>query len=163
MYLDGLIYKLKQSSIKDKLLCLLMSFLKNCQQRVVLNGQFSSWTKVNTGVPQGSVFLIFFVFNWHKRLVKPFQFNPKIFAYNTSLFFIVQDITTGTVSLNNDLTNFSEWAVKWKINFNPDPCKQAQDLVFIRKISFKPNPSLSFNGNPVHQVQLQRHLALLCC
>ena len=40
-------YKLKQNSIKDKLLCLLIDFLK----RVVLNGQFSLWTKVNAGVP----------------------------------------------------------------------------------------------------------------
>ena len=47
--------KLKQSGIKDKLLCLLINFLKNRQQRVVLNGQFSSWTKVNAGVPQGSI------------------------------------------------------------------------------------------------------------
>ena len=46
---DGLIYKLKQNGTKDKLLCLLIGFLKNCQQREVLNGQFSSWTKVNAG------------------------------------------------------------------------------------------------------------------
>lgn len=38
-----------------KALCLLMDFLKNCQQRVVLNSQFSSWAKVNAGVPQGPI------------------------------------------------------------------------------------------------------------
>ena len=53
---DGFIYKLKQNGIKDKLLCLLMDFLKKCQQRVVLNGQFSSWTNANSGVPLGSIF-----------------------------------------------------------------------------------------------------------
>ena len=52
---DGLIYKLKQNGIKDKLLCLLIDFLKNCQQRVVLNCQFSSWAKVSADVPQGSI------------------------------------------------------------------------------------------------------------
>ena len=46
---DGLIYKLKQNGIKDKLLCLLIDFLKKRQQRVVLNGHSSSWTKVNAG------------------------------------------------------------------------------------------------------------------
>ena len=35
---DGLIYRLKRNGIKDKLLCLLIDFLKNRQQRVVLNG-----------------------------------------------------------------------------------------------------------------------------
>ena len=39
---DGLLYKLKQNGIKDKLLCLLIKFLKNPQQRVVLNGRSSS-------------------------------------------------------------------------------------------------------------------------
>ena len=50
---DRLIYKLKQNGIKEKLLCLLIDILKNRQQRVVLNDQSSSWTKVNGGVPQG--------------------------------------------------------------------------------------------------------------
>ena len=35
---DGLIYKLIQNGIKDKLLCILIEFLKNRQQRIVLNG-----------------------------------------------------------------------------------------------------------------------------
>ena len=46
------------------------------------------------------------------------------------------------------------------MNFNPDPSKQAQELLFSQKISSKPYPSLYFNDNPVHQVQLQNHLGL---
>ena len=46
------------------------------------------------------------------------------------------------------------------MNFNPDPSKQAQELLFSRKTSSKPYPSLNFNDNPVHQVQLQKHLGL---
>ena len=88
------------------------------------------------------------------------QSNPKLFADGTSLFSTVQDITTSTVSLNNDLTKISEWAIQWKMNFNPDPSKQAQELLFSPKISSKPYPSLYFNGNPVHQVQFQNYLGL---
>ena len=51
---------------------------------------------------------------------------------------MVQDITTGTVSLNNDLTKISECAVQWKMNFNPDPSIQAQELLFSPKISSIP-------------------------
>ena len=157
---NGLIYKLKQNGIKDKLLCILIDFLKNRQQRVVLNGQFSSRTKVNAGVPQGSILgpLLFLIYI--NDLPNGLQFNPKLFADDTSLFATVKDITTSTVSLNNDLTKISECAVQWKMNFNPDPSKQAQELLFSRKISSKPYPSLYFNDNHVHQVQLQKHLGL---
>ena len=50
----GFIYKLKQNRIKDKLLCLLIDFLENRQQKVLLNGQISSWTMEKAGVPQES-------------------------------------------------------------------------------------------------------------
>ena len=109
---DGLIYKLKQNGIKDKLLCLLINFLKNRQQRVVLNGQFLSWTKVNAGVPQGSILgpLLFLIYI--NDLPNGLQSNTKLFADDTSLFSTVLDITTSTVSLNNDLTKISKWAVQ---------------------------------------------------
>ena len=44
--------------------------------------------------------------------------------------------------------------VQWKMNFDPDPSKKAQELLFSRKASSKPYPSLNFNGKAVHQVQL---------
>ena len=88
------------------------------------------------------------------------QSNPKLFADETYLFSTVQNITTITVSLNNNLTKIFEWAVQWKMNFNPDPSKPAQELLFSRKTSSNPYPSLNFNDNPVHQVQLQKHLGL---
>ena len=157
---NGLIYELKQNGIKDKLLCLIIGFLKNRQQSLVLNGQSSLWTKVNAGVPQGSILgpLLFLIYI--NDLPNGLQSNPKLFADDTSLFSTVQDITKSTVSLNNDLTKISEWAVQWKMNFNPDPSKQPQESLFSRKTSSKPYPSLNFNENPVHQVLLQKHLGL---
>ena len=65
--------KLKQNVIKGKLLCLLIGILRNRQQRLVLNGQFSSWTNVNSlnfGI------FIFYVNGYPNVL----QSNQKIFA-----------------------------------------------------------------------------------
>ena len=42
---EGVILKLNQYRILENLLCLIKCFLKNRKQRVVLNGQTSSWTK----------------------------------------------------------------------------------------------------------------------
>ena len=47
------------------------------------------------------------------------------------------------------------------MSFNPELSKQAQELLFSRKTSSKPYPSLNFNDNLVYQVQLQKHLGLL--
>ena len=115
---------------------------------------------MNAGVPQGSILgpLLFSIQINH--LPNRLQSNPKLLADDTSLFSRVQDVTTSTGSLKNDLTKVSEWALQWKMNFNPNPSKQAQELLFSRKTSLKPYPSLNFNDNPVHQVQLQKHLGL---
>ena len=105
-------------------------------------------------LPQGSISGPLLLFIYINGLPNGLHSNPKLYADGASLFSTVQDITARTVSLKNDLTKISEWAVQWKMNFNPDPSKQAQELLFSQKASSKPYPSLNFNDNPVYQVQL---------
>ena len=52
---DGIIYKLTQNRISDNLLNLLEDFFKGRKQRVVHNGQASTWKNINAGVPQGTI------------------------------------------------------------------------------------------------------------
>ena len=52
---EGIIFKLQQNGISDDLLNIFSDFLRNRKQRVTLNGQSSSWTNVNAGVPQESI------------------------------------------------------------------------------------------------------------
>ena len=51
----GLVFKLQSYGMEGSLLRLLKNYLTARQQRVVLNGQTSSWLNVTTSVPQGSV------------------------------------------------------------------------------------------------------------
>ena len=86
--------------------------------------------------------------------------NPKLFADDTSLFSVVHDKNVSANELNNDLRKISNWAYQWKMSFNPDPLKQAQQVIFSRKIIKINHPTLLFNANPVHQVALQKHLGM---
>ena len=51
----GLIFKLRQNGISDKILNIVTDFLSFRKQRVVLNGKASPWVSIEAGVPQGSI------------------------------------------------------------------------------------------------------------
>ena len=55
-----------------------------------------------------------------------------------------RDINTSAAHLNNDLRKISNWAFQWKMSFNPDPSKQAQEVIFSRKHQKIRHPSIYF-------------------
>ena len=130
------------------------------KQRVVLNGQHSSWSDVLAGVPQGSILgpLLFLIYI--NDLSDGLKCNPKLFADDTSLFSTVHNINEATTDLNNDLIKITKWAFQWKMSFNPDISKQAHEVIFSRKRSITPHPSLTFNNIPVAQTSSQKHLGM---
>ena len=125
----GIIFKLQQNGISGKLLRVLSDFLKDRKQRVILNGQFSSWTSVNAGVPQGSILgpLLFLIYI--NDLAD--GLSSKLLADDTSLFSVIHDVDTSANELNNDLHQINKWAFQWKMILNPDPSQQTQEIKFI--------------------------------
>ena len=67
--------------------------------------------------------------------------NVKLFADDTSLFTTVKDISESTSILNNDTLLISIWAFNWKMLFNPDPTKPAQEGIFSKKKQKNSNSS----------------------
>ena len=55
--------------------------------------------------------------------------NVKFFADKTSMFLVVSDPTSTSQKLNKDLEKVALWANKWKMSFNPDSSKQAQEAI----------------------------------
>ena len=105
---EGIIFKLQQNGISDDLLNILSDFLRNRKQRVTLNGQSSSWTSVNAGVPQGSILgpLIFLIYI--NDLQDGLSYNAKLFPDDTSLFSVAHDINTSAIELNSDLKKIND-------------------------------------------------------
>ena len=89
---EGLILKLTRNGISGNLLYLLKDFLKYRKERVVLNGQNSSWKGITSGVPQGSILgpLLFLIYI--NDLPNGLSSNCKLFADNKSLFSVVHDV-----------------------------------------------------------------------
>ena len=143
-----------------RMTCETSDFLRNRKQRVTLNGQSSSWTNVNAGVPQGSILgpLLFLIYI--NDLPDGLSSNAKLFADDTSLFSVVHDINTSTIELNSDLKKINDWAFQWKMTFNPDRSKQAQEIIFSRKLKKATHSPLLFN-NSVSQVNFQTHLGVI--
>ena len=77
---DGIIFKLEQNDISGKLHEPLHNFLVNRKQRVVLNGQVSSWVNVKTGFPQGSILGPLLLFIYINDLPKGLSSNAKLFG-----------------------------------------------------------------------------------
>ena len=129
---EGLIYKIKSIGISGPLLKLIESFLSNRYQRVLLNGQSSTWLPIIAGVPQGSILGPLFFLIYINDLSKNLSSITKLFADDTFIFSVVHDVDLSAKQLN-DLNKISEWVFQWKMAFNPDLSKQAQEIVFSRK------------------------------
>ena len=137
------IFKLKSYGIGGDLLKLLINHVQDHKQRVVLNGQASSWKKILAGVPQGSVLgPILFLIYIHDL---PDGIKPifKIFADDTSLFSKVKSKSSSAVELNNDLKIISTWAIQWML-FNPDPNKQPVEILFTKNREKRQIPTTDF-------------------
>ena len=158
---DGLIFKLRQNGVSGKLLNFFQSYLSNRKQRVAINGFYSEFADIESGVPQGSVLgpLLFLVYI--NDLEKDIKSNVKFFADDTMLYSIVKDPTQSASDLNHDLEKINQWANQWKMAFNPDPNKQANEVLFSCKTKSVDHPQIFFNGFPVVQVKETKHLGLI--
>ena len=69
------------------------------------------------------------------------------------LFSVVNGINTSASDLNEELEKIGNWAFKWKMNFDPDPNKQAQEIIFSRK--------KTASLHPLKSTQIQKHLGMM--
>ena len=83
------------------------------------------------------------------------------FADDTSLYSIVDNPEVSADELNHDLNLIGQWAFQWKMSFNPDPTKQAEEILFSNKHKSPNHPPIYFHHTEVKRVQHHKHLGLI--
>ena len=135
-------------------------FFKLQKTKSCLKWTYSSWTSIEAGVPQESILgpLLFLIYINDPS--DDLTTNVKLFADDTSLFSIVHYMNTSTSNLNNDLNKIKNRTIQWKMNFTADPSKQAQEVIFSKKLQKTNHNQVYFNHSSVKQVSSQKHLGM---
>ena len=120
--LGRLMVKLRQLGIQGRCADWINSWLNDRSQRVVVNGKFSSWREVTSGVPQGSVLgpVLFLIFI--NDIDSSLTSSISKFADDTKLYRKVNDEKDASL-LQKDLDRLLTWSQTWQMSFNADKCK----------------------------------------
>ena len=121
---ERLLAKLAAHGVEGKVLQWVRRWLTDRKQRVVLNGETSDLTEVESGVPQGSVLgpILFDIFINDIDLLAALIDILRKFADDTKLGKIVMNVEDGQV-LQDCLDMLVDWANKWGMKFNTGKCK----------------------------------------
>ena len=119
-----LLRKLRAKGITGKLHRWISAWLSDRKQRVVLNGQSSTWEAVLSGVPQGSVLgpLLFLIFIDDLDDMATAVEIVRKFADDTK---IAQRMRTDAdrLRMQEALDSLTEWSSRWGMQFNIAKCK----------------------------------------
>ena len=151
-----LLHKLKNYGIDGKINGWIEQFLTNRQQRVLVDGEFSSFDKVLSGVPQGTV-LGPLLFLCHINDL-PFHVKSQIrlFADDCLLYRKIKTEKDQQI-IQDDLTALEEWATTWGMKFNASKC-------YVMNIHRQQNPFTKFyqlSGLILQQVTENPYLGLI--
>jgi hypothetical protein len=153
----GLLHKLRKHGIKGRLLSWFMNYLKDRQQRVIINGVASSWGNIEAGVPQGSVLgpLLFLVFiNDITNVVT--NCKIRLFADDTCLFIEVDNHEDAATQVNEDLAKIQDWSNTWLVSFSP---QKTRDMVITNK-GPRDYPDLALDDQIIEKVTSHKHLGV---
>ncbi len=118
-----LLWKIKNyGGIEGRLLKWMEDYLSGREMRTVLRNKSSSWLKVTSGVPQGSVLGPVMFGIYVNDLVEGIDSHINLFADDAKLMREVKSVHD-CIKLQEDLDKISEWSRTWKMEFNVNKCK----------------------------------------
>ena len=117
-----LILKLKSHGMGNSIINLIEQWLTDRRQRVVVDGEVSSWKSVLSGVPQGSVLRPILFLVYIDDLEEGVTGNILKFVDDTKLFRKTKEIGDKQ-KIKDDIDKLVRWSEKWQMLFNFGKCK----------------------------------------
>ena len=147
---------MKHCGICGPLLNWFICYLINRFQSFVIPGGVSGWLEILAGVPQGSILGPLFIM-FINYIVKEIHSKKRLFAYDTSLYIIVDFPDSAAQILNLNLERLFNWAVQWLVTFNPI---KSESLLFSRRVNLQDHSTLFFNDVRIQEVVSHKHLGV---
>ena len=113
-------------------------------------------TPVLAGVPKGPLLFLIYINDLPDNL----KSLAILFVNDTLLFSAVHDPSKSEKFLNNDFQKISDQTFKWKMLFNSNVIKQAQEVIFSCKSNKTDHPVVYFNEAFVAKASFQKHLRM---
>lgn len=120
-----LLVKLKGYGFDGTLLKWIEDFLKDRRQRVVLNGNYSEWKDVTSGIPQGSVLGPVLFIIYINDMPEIIQSLCRLFADDSKIYRRVKTNEDQQI-IQSDLLRLCDWSDKWLLDFSVPKCKVVQ-------------------------------------
>ena len=155
-----LLLKLNSYGISGSLLSWFSSYLTDRYQRVVLDGVYSDWLLITSGVPQGSILgpLLFLVYVNDLPSYINSQSTIALFADDSKLYKSI-DLPDSTLHLQNNLDNLHKWSLDWAMKFNKSKCQALQ----VSRKKTKIVSQYNLDGRPLECVPYVKDLGVTVC
>ena len=161
-----LLHKLSLFGIQGPLRAWFTDYLNSRSQRVVIDGTFSSWVPVTSGIPQGT---------WGP-ILGPFLFLlyandlPDVLSTTTAIALFADDAKCSKVvrnpddcvALQHDLNLLTNWSNEWGLSFNSNKCEILR--ISRKKRSLLDSPidiPYTINNHPLELVSSSKDLGVL--
>jgi hypothetical protein len=151
-----LLNKCRSYGLGEEVVIWLASYLGGRRQRVTLDGQYSEWVPVRSGVPQGSVLgpILFNLYTndldeWLTSIILKYADDAKIMA-------TVDDIESCTV-IQEDLQKVDSWSETWQMQLNPKKCKVMH--IGQKNLQYE----YTIKGEPLLCTSKEKDLGILVC
>ena len=100
--------------------------------------RFHSVKNANTQLIWSSVGPLFFFIIFINDIVTEIHSSIKLFADDTSLYAIVDNLRESAITLNNDMATIHAWSTKWLVNFNPQKTEIWRSLERLTNLFIRP-------------------------